>query len=88
VQLQTLADAELETLGDVVAATALLLDRVRSAGTQPERDALAADFNEAVRVLHEELAHHPTRDGQDADALIAAALVRVARLLEPKPAGG
>jgi hypothetical protein len=80
--LQTLADPELQTLGEVVAATALLLDRVRSASTLPERDALMADFNEAIRVLRADLARHD----QDADAMIAGALVRVARLLVPEPA--
>jgi hypothetical protein len=88
VQLQTVADVELETLGDVLAATAVLLDRLPTARTGPERDALVADFHREIRALREELARHPTRDGQDADALIADALVRVARLLVPEPAVG
>jgi hypothetical protein len=84
-QLQALADAEIETLGDILVATATLLDRLPTAGTQPEREALAADFDAAMRALRAELALHPARDGQGADSLIVGALVRVIRLVETAP---
>ena len=80
--LQRLADPELQALGDVVAATALLMNRLGRARTQPERDALTADFNTAIGVFNADLERHD----HDADALIAGALVRVTRLLVAEPA--